>query len=405
MKKSVNEKLSAAVVDFEFWGCKKLLESARTPAKKILKLKVSNTLNTNDGSLVCLVALSDYANFLTNENKTLRGFLFEPNVRAYQGEKNPVNTDIRKTLETVDSTEFWWLNNGITILATNCPMSGNIIEVETPEIVNGLQTSQEIFDYFSNHEGKIDNRNLLIRIIKQTDESVRNKIIKATNFQTDVPPLSLFATEPIHFDIEDRLKLYGLYYDRRKGYYRILRKPIADIVSMLDVVRAVIAIYLQRPDDARARPQSLTNKETTRKQIFGENYNKDLYPACLLLDRQMDSFLKEKTSLSIFERGDLRFYLDWLVACELTENAKPSVEEIASLVPSLVVPIPDSMVQPIFEKVNAEYRKLLNEYAEKNENVTRVAKGTDLKARLLAYVQERFPNKGKAKLFDYEKES
>ena len=113
-------------------------------------------------------------------------------------------------------------------------------------------------------------------------------ITKATNFQTPVAPVSLHATDPIHFDIEERLKLYSLYYDRRKGEYRNLRKPIASIISITSLARAVIATVLRRPNDARARPQSLLNKNDTYKQIFNESYNPDLFVSYILLDRDDD---------------------------------------------------------------------------------------------------------------------
>lgn len=368
VKSFVREKFSAAEIDFKFWGAKILLAKARESVKRTLPLKTNGKiLPTDDGSVVCLVTLKEFAGFLTNEQRNLRGFLLEPNVRDYAGKSNPVNTDIRLTLESDDQIEFWWLNNGITVLATKCPLEGNTLAVEQPEIVNGLQTSQEIYHHFKANPEKTDNRNLLVRIIIATDEPTRNKIIKATNFQTPVNPLSLHATDIIHFDIQDRLQLYGLFYDRRKGYYKNLKKPMADIISMLDAARVIIAVVLQRPDDARARPQSLTKKEDTYKKIFNENYNKDLYPACILLDRQVKAYLKNETSIYAYEQGDLRYYVDMLVACELTQTAHPTPERIASLVPQVLKPIEKSILQTAYKTVYARYEKLgANPYTAKS---------------------------------------
>jgi hypothetical protein len=205
---------------------------------------------------------------LKDESGELRRSILEPNVRAYQGKRNPVNQEIQKTLKkkSADSgkpaPEFWWLNNGITILAENCAIVGDKLVIDQPEIVNGLQTTQEIFNHFVKGNPEADDaRNVLIRVIVPTGEQARNQIVKATNNQTPVNPLSLHATDRLHFDIEDRLALYGLFYDRRKGHYRHLRKSIAQIVSPQDLARAVIAIVLQQADNARARPQSLTNNK------------------------------------------------------------------------------------------------------------------------------------------------
>ena len=74
------------------------------------------------------------------------------------------------------------------------------IVIENPEIVNGLQTSREIFNYFSNNKMNIDSekRNVLVRIIEPDDEDSRDKIIFATNNQTNIPQYSLRVTDNIH---------------------------------------------------------------------------------------------------------------------------------------------------------------------------------------------------------------
>jgi len=171
-------------------------------------------------------------------------------VRDYQGKRNTVNQEIRKTLATENGGEFWWLNNGVTILAADASTSGNKLTVEMPEIVNGLQTSQEIFQHFTDNPTASDSRHVLVRVILPPDEMTRNRVTKATNNQTPVSPLSLRATDQIHFDIEEILKLHDLYYDRRKGQYRNQRKPISKIVTIKALAQAVMAALLQRPNDA-----------------------------------------------------------------------------------------------------------------------------------------------------------
>lgn len=54
---------------------------------------------------------------ITSEHGELLEYLFESNVRDYEGDVE-VNEQIRETLHNQnDKAEFWWLNNGITILA------------------------------------------------------------------------------------------------------------------------------------------------------------------------------------------------------------------------------------------------------------------------------------------------
>ena len=73
-----------------------------------------------DGSVICLAKLNDFSAFLTDESGKLREYILEPNGRDYAGRGNSVNKEIRQAIESNEVPEFWWLNNGITVLAENC---------------------------------------------------------------------------------------------------------------------------------------------------------------------------------------------------------------------------------------------------------------------------------------------
>ena len=73
---------------------------------------------------VCLVSLGQFANFIAEKGK-LRSYMFEANVRDYQGDV-AVNNQIASTLSVVGSEEFWWLNNGVTLLASEVRLDGTI---------------------------------------------------------------------------------------------------------------------------------------------------------------------------------------------------------------------------------------------------------------------------------------
>jgi len=394
LKNFVRSKLSQAIYGFAYWGCKNLLVAARSAPQQKLAIRYTKYFDTNDGCVGALVELKNFAEFLKNDKGELRRGILEPNVRDYQGKSNPVNIDIRRTLNSTDEeTEFWWLNNGITILATDCSISAGKLVITQPEIVNGLQTTQEIFAHFLEFPKQQDSRNVLIRIIVPPKEETRNKIIKATNNQTPVNVLSLHATEPIHFNIEERLKLYGLFYDRRKGHYRQLRKPISQTVSQLQLARSVIAILLRQPDEARGRPQTLVNKQTIYEIIFNERYNPELYVTCILLDRKVEEYLGNRTDISKDERRDARFYMDTLVACELTQSAEPAPDKLAALVQTLVEPISEQIMSAACQEVLTTYRALVKKLLAKRVLGAgdKVAKGTELRTKLLAALAARYP--------------
>ena len=148
LKAYVRDQISYAKFDFDFWDCRRLLMAARRTPATTETIDYVKEFTTNDGSAVCLVKLGSLAALLRDDNGDIRRPMLEPNVRDYQGEKNPTNTAIRETLEEPNQPEFWWLNNGVTVLAKSCSVTGGKLIVERPEVVNGLQTSYEIFQHF-----------------------------------------------------------------------------------------------------------------------------------------------------------------------------------------------------------------------------------------------------------------
>jgi hypothetical protein len=383
----VKEIFSSAQVSVQFWGCQKLLAEARRVPKKQFALDVFKSFATADKSVVCLVSLKSYANFLRDDHGALRKSILEPNVRDYQGKRNLVNQDIRSTLSNKTDKEFWWFNNGITILADDCSIAGDNLTITDPEVVNGLQTSQEIFAHFSDPHPN-DQRHVMVRVLVLADEPTRNRVIKATNFQTAVEPLSLRSTEQIHFDIEERLKLYDLFYDRKKGKYRNLRKPISKIISIRALAQSLIAIVLQRPNDARGGPQKLLNQDDQYKHIFNESINRDLYVVCALVDKRVHDYLDERSDLTGETKRDVRYYVDLELCCERLQRSKPTPDEIASLLPK-ISNISDEDLKKSVDYVVAEYQA--------KGGTDTIAKGPDLTQEILKDLASEYPVLAKEK--------
>jgi hypothetical protein len=182
-----------------------------------------------------------------------------------------------------------------------------------------LQASHELFDWYVSRRGIVDPRRILLRIIVSADDKSRTHIIKATNSQTKVSDLSLLSTEPIQQAIEDRLRLYGLFYDRKKGQCRPLKRPIRQIVSMRLMAQAVIAVVLRKPDEARGRPETFVNSNAS--EVFNPEMDADLYAACIMLDRQVDEFLGGNAALTHDDRRNVWYYTDMYVVITVLDTA------------------------------------------------------------------------------------
>jgi hypothetical protein len=192
----------------------------------------------------------------------------------------------------------------------------------------------------------------------------------------------LRATEDIHFDIEELLKLYNLYYDRRKGEYRRLRKPISRIVSIKELAQAVIAVALLRPDDARARPMSVLGSEKGYNDVFDVSARRELFLSCILLDRHVIYYLNKRDDISRDEKNDIRFYMDTWLCADLTGSNKATKSQIADLSGVLKSEISIDRMDNVFSKVFALY----NHYGA-NANA---AKGGQMTAGLLKVIDATY---------------
>lgn len=139
-------------VDIKFINADALMDRINSVSKMRFVLPLSDTpINIGEKKdYVSLVNISKYYRFITDENGELRKNIFESNVRDYQG-RNTVNSEIQESLSNSTGEDFWWLNNGVTILASEISQeTGKELVLEKPEIVNGLQTSLKFITILRN---------------------------------------------------------------------------------------------------------------------------------------------------------------------------------------------------------------------------------------------------------------
>jgi len=339
LKKDISAILTDSIIDFNFISATTLVENYRKRDSTVFNLKLSeNPLSSQGKVFISLVKLKDYFDFITDDTGMIIKHIFESNVRDYQG-KTSVNQEIKETLEDYDSKEdFWWLNNGVTILANDVSApGGKELIIHNPEIVNGLQTSNEIYLHFQtkkkDNPSYETNRSLLVRVLVPENEVSRDKIIRATNSQTPIPKASLRATDSIHRDIEDYFKPRGLYYDRRKNYYKNEGKKPADIVGLPFLAQCLMAITMHKPDTARARPSTLLEDNNSYEKLYNSSNNIHSYYIAALIGKQSEQYLKTQTALSVSDRNNLRFYLAFVMAVLLTGNKYPGFGSLEKVDP------------------------------------------------------------------------
>jgi AIPR protein len=135
-------------VAFAFLGAKELIELFRETKQFALELPFQDHLAGTGEGYIVVAKLGDYYRFVCDEKGDLRRYLFASNVRDYLGE-NKVNEDIAVSLENEIVPDFWWLNNGITILTTKAVINGKNMQMQDIQVVNGLQTTETIYRHFN----------------------------------------------------------------------------------------------------------------------------------------------------------------------------------------------------------------------------------------------------------------
>ena len=311
LEEAVLSRIPKAKVDFQFLGASELYDIAgRQPHTTFNLTLAENPISSKEQvGFVCLVRLKDFFKFITDDASSLQRQLFEANVRDYQG-RTQVNDEIQASLLANGSEDFWWLNNGVSILATQASFGGKTLTMKNPQIVNGLQTSTEVYNYCKDADMSDDGREMLVRVMVPNEDESRDRIIKATNSQTAVLPSSLRATDRIQRDIEEYLRQKGLFYDRRKNYYKNEGKPRDKIVGIPYLAQAVMAIVLRQPDQARARPSSLLKNDEDYGRVFNSSYPIELYYVCAEAMRRVESFLRSPSlNVPTEDRNNLRFYV------------------------------------------------------------------------------------------------
>ena len=290
--KTTQSLFSGCEVTYNFLGASEILDLYRKKKEFNLCLPFEEQLADDGQKYIILCNIRDYYKFLINEDGDLRRYLFDSNVRDFVG-FNKVNSDIYNSLTTFKDIDFWWLNNGITILSSNAINLGKSLKIENVQIVNGLQTSNTIFEYFRKYPNEVDTRKIMVKIITETDSSIRDQIIRATNNQTMIQESSLHATDKIQRDIEDILLKHNLYYDRRTNFYANQGIDSSLIFSPLYIAAGYVSIIEKNIREAIVLKQKVMQKPEVYKSIYIDT-PLDYWPKVAKLLRNTDLYITKK---------------------------------------------------------------------------------------------------------------
>ncbi|WP_336931068.1 AIPR family protein [Acinetobacter tandoii] len=379
IEKILERNFSVANTNFKFIGANELIQLYRKVKNYTLELPFKDILSSGE-RYVILTKLDDYYKFIT-ENNILKKYIFDANVRAFMG-LNSVNEDIKGTLEK-ENEDFWLLNNGVTILVNSASIIGKSLQADDVQIVNGLQTSHSIYNYFSKKnidDLDDDHRCVLVKVIVTQDENLRDSIIKATNNQTMVESSSLHATDKIQRDIEDILLQSGLYYERRKNFYLNQGISVHDLITLPYLASGYLALVLKSPAKAISLRARTIRDEEKYKIIFNEKTNIKIWVSLAIIFKEIDRCLNlNRSNKSISEKflKKWRYIIGLLILAKYYKKFDFNVNEIISFdvglitqdeVSILLDDVKDNLSSSIQNLSNANFVKILN-FFEKKYNI------------------------------------
>ena len=206
--------------------------------------------------------------------------LFSMNLRYFVS-KRDIDSDIRTTIRE-DSENFWFKNNGITIVCDEFKISGKELKLKNFSIVNGGQTTTLV--YKSNLNDSSPDFFIVCKVIlsKGNNPDDRSDFIlqvaKATNSQKPIKNSDLKANAPEQVHFANEMNNVGVYYKTKRGesiprQYRDYDYLNSDLP---EVGKLSLAGIFQLPATSRNKPSTMymdryyqPTFETDQKKVSG----------------------------------------------------------------------------------------------------------------------------------------
>jgi len=242
-----------------------------------------------------ILPCQEYLKLIADEEGEIRRGLFYDNVRDYQGD-NPVNREIAATIEgSHDDGQFVLLNNGVTIVARSINKVGAKFRITDYQIVNGCQTSHVLHQTRGRLSGSVC---LPIKLVVTDNSEITNRVIRATNRQTEVKAEAFESLSPFHRTLEEFYSAVGkdskdrLYYERRSKQYASLPVDDKAIVSLAMQCHSFLGMFLDEPHSTHRYYGEIL--AATRGRMFQEDHRPYPYYASALCLARVDELFRRR---------------------------------------------------------------------------------------------------------------
>ena len=238
-----------------------------------------------------LIRMSEYMKLVTDQDGVLQAGLFYENVRGFLGE-NPVNNEIRDTLERRESIQFPILNNGITIVTKSLRISGEKFALTDFQIVNGCQTTNVLYQCRNSVPSDLM---IPVKIISTDNNELINRIIRSTNRQTQVLDEAFESLKEFHKKLQQYYDTFTesnrIYYERRTHEYDSdggIKK--SNIVTLPIQLYSVMSMFYGEPHSVHRYYGELLRANANK--VFQDDHQISLYYASAWTLHQIEAGMR-----------------------------------------------------------------------------------------------------------------
>lgn len=271
-------------------------------------------------SYVGILNAKSLINLMTDDNHNFIPTVFYDNVRDFQGEQNPVNSEIQKTLESDYKDSFAVLNNGITIVAEELHTVRDNFTITNYQIINGCQTANVLFH---NQQQIDDSVQVVLKLIISKESDVVSRIIQSTNSQTAIKPQDILAYSSFQKRLEDFYNIFSgterLYYERRSKQYNSLQIEKNRIIDKTLQIKVIGSFYFDKPNLATRYFGSLFNE--FKEMIFNDSDNLLIYYTAAYVYYKIDIMLKSDSAYSKYRK--IKFLILTMFKYEIGKSKYP----------------------------------------------------------------------------------
>lgn len=244
---------------------------------------------------ITCISAQELVKLMVTSDGLLRRNMFDDNVRDSQG-YSVVNQEILSTLKEYPE-RFVLFNNGITIACkTIKPENGKYV-LENPQIVNGCQTCNMIYQAFRDGVDLKDIQ-LVAKIVGSNIDDVTQGIVRGANRQNIVYEEAFETIKGFHKNLEkyfEHNQVNGhqkIYYERRSKQYvsNVQIKP-QQIISFRGLIQSMAALFLNRVEDSHKHEYTLLRKY--KDNLFNDAHSYEPYYLAAFLYLNVNALFRE----------------------------------------------------------------------------------------------------------------